>query len=207
MMSVIAFFGSKGGTGKSTLSHLLAYGAALHGQPAVVVHTDAREPEHHQDRPYHYFDGRDPARLYNLLERAKRPDSDGFCILDGGGNRQKVSATLAKAADLVLIPCGIGGQDAPMALADLEQLPGAWIIVNRFPMLPKHPRRSKAEAYLAQLPSERILCRLGESVAADHFTESDHRPWTTPSPRVSNAARALYRRIHSQLALRTDLSA
>ncbi|HYN76361.1 MAG TPA: hypothetical protein VES73_01040, partial [Lamprocystis sp. (in: g-proteobacteria)] len=50
----------------------------------------------------------------------------------------------------------------PLALADLEQIPAAWLIVNRWPTLPKHPRRPKAEAYIAQLPRERILCRMGE---------------------------------------------
>ena len=38
-MKIVAFFGTKGGTGKSTLSHLLAYGASLHGLAALVVHT------------------------------------------------------------------------------------------------------------------------------------------------------------------------
>ena len=99
----------------------------------------------------------------------------------------------------MLIPCGIGGQDAPLALADLAQLPDAWLIVNRWPMVPKHPRRPKAEAYLAQLPRGRILCRLGESAAADRFTESDAAPWATPSARVTGAARALYRRIAERL--------
>lgn len=200
MMQIVGFFGSKGGTGKSTLSHLLAYGAALKQVPAVVVHTDGREPEQHQGRPYHYFDGRDPARLYALLERAKGTESSGLCILDGAGNRPDVASTLAKAADLVLIPCGIGGQDAAMALVDLGRLPGSWVVVNRFPIVPKHPRRQKAEDYIKQLPAERILCRLGESVAADRLTESDRRPWTTPSTRVSNAARELYQRVTRSLA-------
>jgi hypothetical protein len=198
-VKIVAFFGTKGGTGKSTLSHLLAYGASLHGLAALVVHTDAREPERHEGRPYHYFDGRDPGRLYALLERAKGTEA-GLCVIDGAGNRPGLTATLAKAADLVLIPCGIGGQDAPLALADLEQIPAAWLIVNRWPTLPKHPRRPKAEAYIAQLPRERVLCRLGESVAADRFTESDRAPWTSPSARVTTAARALYRRIADQLA-------
>lgn len=70
------------------------------------------------------------------------------------------------------------------------QLPGAWLVVNRWPMLPKHPRRPKADAYTAQLPRERILCRLGESAAADRFTEPDREPWTTPRTRVISAARA-----------------
>jgi hypothetical protein len=86
-----------------------------------------------------------------------------------------------------------------MALQDLQALPGAWIVVNRWPMTPKHPRRAKAEAYIAQLPAERILCRLGESAAADRFTESDASPWETPSSRVNNAARALCSRIKATL--------
>jgi MinD superfamily P-loop ATPase len=191
-MRIVAFFGSKGGTGKSTLAHLLAYGASLNKQTALVVHTDEREPEVHQERPYHYFDGRDPERLYALLERAKAPENKGLCILDGAGNRPGVAKVLAKAADLVLIPCGIGGQDAPMALSDLERMPGSWVVVNRFPTVPKHPRRAKADAYIAQLPLDRILCFLGETAAADRFTESDRQSWTTPSTRVNNTARAFH---------------
>ena len=197
-MKIVAFFGTKGGTGKSTLSHLLAYGASLHGLAALVVHTDARAPERHEGRPYHYFDGREPAKLYAALERAKTAAA-GLCIIDGAGNRPGLTVTLAKAADLVLIPCGIGGQDAPLALADLAQLPDAWLIVNRWPTLPKHPRRPKAEAYIAQLPRERVLCRLGESAAADRFTESDRDPWIAPNTRVTSAARALYLRVAAHL--------
>lgn len=66
-------------------------------------------------------------------------------------------------------------------------------------MTPKHPRRAKAEAYIAQLPTERILCRLGESASADRFTESDASSWETPSSRVNNAARSLYVRVKAAL--------
>ncbi len=66
-------------------------------------------------------------------------------------------------------------------------------------MTPKHPRRPKAEAYIARLPAKRILCRLGESAAADRFTESDAAPWVTPSARVNSAARSLYSRIAARL--------
>ena len=40
---------------------------------------------------------------------------------------------------------------------------------------------------------------LGESAAADRFTEPDIEPWNTPSTRVNNAARALYRKITDRL--------
>lgn len=199
-MKIVAFFGRKGGTGKSTLSHLLAYGASLHGLPALVIHTDDREPEKHIGRPYHYFDGRDPKKLYAALERAKAAPR-GLAVIDGAGNRPAIAEVLAKGVDLVMIPCGIGGQDAPMTIADLTVLPGAWVVLNRWPTLPKHPRRAKAEAYIAPLPRERILCRLGESAAADRLTESDtdEHPWTTPPFRVTNAARMFYRTVSAHL--------
>jgi hypothetical protein len=199
-LKIVGLFGSKGGTGKSTLSHLLALGCALHGKPGLVVHTDAREPERHHGRPYHYLNGRDPRRLYAALERAKAA-SDGIAVIDGGGNRAGIAGILAQACDLVLIPCGIGGQDATMALADLEALPGAWIVVNKWPMLPKHPRRPKAEAYIAALPVDRILCRLGESAAADRLTESDteEHPWGALPARVTHAARLFYSAVSYRL--------
>ena len=199
-MKLVGFFGSKGGTGKSTLAHLLALGSALHGRPALVIHTDARDPERHEGRPYHYLDGRDPRRLYAALERAKAA-ADGIAVLDGGGNRTGIAGVLAQACDLVLIPCGIGGQDAPMAIADLAALPGSWIVINRWPMVPLHPRRPKAAAYIAQLPVDRILCRLGESAAADRLTESDteEHPWGALPTRVNHAARLFYSAVSYRL--------
>jgi hypothetical protein len=88
-----------------------------------------------------------------------------------------------------------------MALADLAALPGAWIVVNRWPMVPKHPRRAKAAAYIAQLPVDRILCRLGESAAADRLTESDteEHPWGALPPRVTHAARSFYSAVNHHL--------
>lgn len=201
-MKVVAIFGRKGGTGKSTIAHLLALGAALHDQPALVIHTDAREPERHHRRPYHYLDGRDPRRLYAVLERVKAAAGGGIAVLDGGGNRPGVAEVLAKTADIVLVPCGIGGQDVTMAVADLAALPGAWVILNRFPLLPMHPRRPKAEAYIAPLPQDRILCRLGESAAVDRLTESDTEmhPWVTPPTRVLSATRKLYSIVYAKLS-------
>lgn len=199
-MNIVLFSGRKGGTGKTTLAHLAAYGAVLSGVPGVVVHTDARAPLTMQGRPYQYIDGRAPEDLHAVLSWAQASAGAGLVVVDGAGNRPAVAELLAPAADLVLIPCGIGGEDAAMALADLDAMPGAWIIVNRWPMTPGHARRRKAEGYIGQLPAERILCRLGESASADRFSESDVAPWRTPSPRVNSAARRLFARVAMQLA-------
>jgi hypothetical protein len=55
--------------------------------------------------------------LYGALDRAKGADG-GLWVLNGGGNRPAVAEVLSKATDLALIPCGIGGQDAVLALAE-----------------------------------------------------------------------------------------
>ena len=46
----------------------------------------------------------------------------------------------------MVLPCGIGGRDARLALADMVQTPDAWLMINRWPTLPEHPRRAKIEA-------------------------------------------------------------
>ena len=54
-MKGVAITGIKGGTGKTTLSHALALGAAWHQVPAYFLHTDDREPIQVNGRPYAYY--------------------------------------------------------------------------------------------------------------------------------------------------------
>jgi len=189
-MKIIAFFGRKGGSGKSTLSHLTAYGAAFRGVPALVIHTDDREVETHINRPYHYQDGRDEKKLIKLLEYAKST-SDGICIIDGAGNRPKLDAILIKVADLVLIPCGVGGQDAKLALDDLKRLKNSKIILNHWPSK-NHPRRKKAEQYINKIPKNKIFARVGDSQGVDRLTEDDESEFQTLPTRINKFARSLY---------------
>src|SRR5512143_2662276 len=101
-MQVIAIVSSKGGTGKSTLAHALAWGATLGQAMGIMVHTDQRPPLNSTGRPYGYIDGRTPERLVQVLEDAVR--HEGLLIIDGGGNRPAFDQIIAQAADLVLVP-------------------------------------------------------------------------------------------------------
>jgi hypothetical protein len=48
-------------------------------------------------------------RRYALLERATGTEA-GLCVIDGAGNWPGLTATLAKAADLVLTPAASAGR-------------------------------------------------------------------------------------------------
>ena len=59
MADIISVIGNKGGTGKTTISHMLAHGVALLGHRSVCVLTDAcREPLDPANRNYLIADAR-----------------------------------------------------------------------------------------------------------------------------------------------------
>lgn len=59
MADIICVIGNKGGTGKTTLSHMLCQGMGLLGQRSVCVLTDThREPLDPTDRRYLVADAR-----------------------------------------------------------------------------------------------------------------------------------------------------
>lgn len=186
-MKVITIFGSKGGTGKSTLAHALAFGATLRGEMGIVVHTDNRPPVDCTGRPYGYVDGRDPEHIVRVLENAKQ--HEGLLVIDGGGNRPAFDSVIAQAADLVLVPVTLNAEDIRLASSDLERLPEAWAIFNRWPV--NWFARAVAERYATRLPQERCLGRLIEVGSVRVFLD-DADPWQTPPTRTNNFARALY---------------
>jgi len=81
-MKSVAILGSKGGTGKSSLSHCLVYGAHLFGLDAVMVHTDQR-PRVKGKRPYRY------SQVATLIRQHEK--DDGLLVVDGAGNAVPVT--------------------------------------------------------------------------------------------------------------------
>lgn len=135
---VIAVLGSKGGTGKTTIAHLLGVGFAAvqyRGEPvkAAVLLTDPRrEPVAQQGRRYRFYDARTPERLRERLERATQ--SRGWVlIVDGGGNRPAFDEVVAQSADLVLLPFRDSAEDARTVTADLHRLPMAYGLPSQWP--------------------------------------------------------------------------
>jgi chromosome partitioning protein len=191
-VKTIAILGSKGGTGKSSLAHCLAYGAHLMGENAAMVHTDQRPPVK-STRPYEYLDASANYSLVTQLIR-DRADQEGVMVIDGAGNRPHVDLWVTRTVDLVLIPVTNSAEDVRCAMNDLARFanPKARLLVNRWPA--NRLVRMVIQRYADRLPESRIIGRLPEVAAVRQFL--DDGEWRRPSTRVNNLSRQLYRMIH-----------
>lgn len=156
MARVIAFAGSKGGTGKSTLSHLAAHGAGSLSRPipTIVVTTDPEDALAEGERRYVVVDGRSPPLLADQFQRLLAIDRL-LVIVGGVANRSDVDRVLGEVADLVIIPFGPSAQDGARAAANLGSLPVAVGMPNRWPTHPGVAKR--ARRWLEAVPSDRRL--------------------------------------------------
>jgi len=124
MSRFIYLGGQKGGTTKTTTAHLLCLGAILRGQPAAYVLTDPNRQIKAEGRPYGVLDGRDPAKLAQIIT-ASQNTQNGWLVIDGGGNRPALDAELATEADLCLLPFRASEEDLDTVALDLTRLPKA----------------------------------------------------------------------------------
>lgn len=133
MAKVIVLAGDKGGSGKTTSSHAIAHGLALYGIHAFHISTDPRRPVLPAEaRRYATLDGRDPKTLGAVLDRLADMN-DAIALIDGGGGRPDIDAVLSEAADLTILPFMQSQTDLRVARADLERLPAAVGLPNRWP--------------------------------------------------------------------------
>lgn len=199
-MRGVAIVGRKGGTGKTSIAHLLALGAAWRDVPSYLVHTDDRKPLTVIDRPYSYYDGRDPAELERLTEAAE--NHDGLFILDGGGNRPDFDAWIAASMDLVLLPVCPDPEDVTLGLEHMATLEkrgadNVRFVINKWPS--GQHERVYVRRWLRELPFEKIVAALPEARAVRILRESDSEPFRTPPPKVNNLARNIYHLINYNL--------
>ena len=133
MGKIICVIGNKGGTGKTTLSHMLAHGLGLFGMRAVAVLTDElRDNLSKVNRTYLPFDARSPDQL--AVAAARLRATEGWIgVIDGGGNRPEIDRKLAAMADLVLLPFRDSHEDMRTVSRDLEQFPQAWALPSQWP--------------------------------------------------------------------------
>jgi hypothetical protein len=120
----IFFGGSKGGVGKSATSHLACLGAILCNQAAAYVLTDPDREIRDKGRPYDVLDGRKPKDLASILN-ASETTSDGWLIIDGGGNRPAFDSEIAREADLCILPYRPSHEDMDTVFRDMERIPNA----------------------------------------------------------------------------------
>jgi chromosome partitioning protein len=176
MAKIIALAGTKGGTGKSTLSHLIAHGAGSLSRPipAVVLTTDPEDTLVEGDRRYVVVDGRSPHLLADQLERLAAVDRL-LVVIDGVANRADVDRVLVDLADLVVIPYGPSAQDGTRAAASLEGMPGAVGLPNRWPTHPGVAKRARRWLEMVparrRLPEFRAIPRLDALLSPDSYGE------------------------------------
>lgn len=116
--------GQKGGSTKTTTSHLLCLGAILMKEPAAYVITDPHRQLKEEGRPYSVLDGRQPKELAKILG-AIDAHRNGWWIIDGGGNRPAFDAEMAKVVDLVILPFRDSEEDLDAVTLDLHEYPNA----------------------------------------------------------------------------------
>lgn len=159
MAKTIVIAGDKGGSGKTTTSHAIAHGLAMYGVHAFHISTDPRrEILPAQARRYATLDGRDPKALGAILDRLGEM-GQAVALIDGGGGRPDVDRVLSKAADLTILPFMQSQTDLRVARADMERLPEAVGLPNRWPTqkwardVADRELREELESYLDRLMS------------------------------------------------------
>lgn len=190
MAETICIIGNKGGTGKTTLSHMLAHGLGLLGLRVVAVLTDTtREPLAKAGRNYLPIDARSPEALARLA--AKLSAIDGwFGVLDGGGNRPDTDRELVKIADLVLLPFRDSHEDIRALRQDLERFPNAYLLPSQWPT--NSWQQQASEKTINQLLSdyrERILEPMF-TLSSSKMLLQKELPEILPTP-LNNACRKL----------------
>lgn len=133
MADIICVIGNKGGTGKTTLSHMLCQGMGLLGQRSVCVLTDThREPLAPNGRRYLVADARSREALARVVDKIRSLNA-WMGVIDGGGNRTETDQKLYGLADLVLLPFRDSQEDIRTVIRDLEMFPRAYAIPSQWP--------------------------------------------------------------------------
>lgn len=133
MADIICVIGNKGGTGKTTLSHMLCQGMGLLGQRSVCVLTDThREPLAPNGRRYLVADARSREALARVVDKIRSLNA-WMGVIDGGGNRTEIDRKLYGLADLVLLPFRDSQEDIRTVIRDLEMFPRAYALPMQWP--------------------------------------------------------------------------
>jgi len=133
MAAIVCVIGNKGGTGKTTVSHMLGQGLGLLGHRAVVVLTDPdRALLSKANRRYLTADARTPEQLAKVADKLHAL-AGWIGIIDGGGSRTEHDRRLAEMADLVLLPFRDSPEDVRTVAQDLERFPKAYGLPSQWP--------------------------------------------------------------------------
>jgi hypothetical protein len=194
MADIVCVIGNKGGTGKTTLSHMLCQGLGLLGQRSVCVLTDThREPLAPVGRRYLVADARSRDALGKVVDTLRTLRA-WMGVIDGGGNRTEMDRKLYGVADLVLLPFRDSHEDIRTVIRDLEMFPRAHAIPTQWPS--NVWQRAAADTAVADLLTpyrDRILEPVAAISASKLLLQKD-LPSALPSP-LANACRGVARQV------------
>jgi len=206
MAEIICIIGNKGGTGKTTLSHMLCQGMGLLGQRSVCVLTDThREPLKPDGRRYLVADARTREALGKVVDKL-RALPGWLGVIDGGGNRSEMDRKLYSLANLVLLPFRDSHEDMRTLISDLETFPRAWAIPSQWPTNPW--QQEAAEKTLREhlgRHADRILQPVSALSASKLLLQKDI-PAKLPTP-LGNACRALAYQVLDMLEIACEAPA
>lgn len=203
MADIICVIGNKGGTGKTTLSHMLCQGLGLLGQRSVCVLTDTyREPLAPTSRRYLVADARSRESLAKVVDKIRSLNA-WMGVIDGGGNRTETDRQLYGLADLVLLPFRDSQEDIRTVIRDLEMLPRAYAIPSQWPT--NAWARETAERTVGEMLApyrDRILDPIF-ALGASKLLLQKHVPPTLPTP-LANACRSSAHQVLDLLQIPLD---
>jgi chromosome partitioning protein len=194
MAEIICIIGNKGGTGKTTLSHMLCQGLGLLGHRSACVLTDtSREPLTPEGRRYITADARTREALTKVVDKLRTLEN-WVGVIDGGGNRTEMDRKLYALSDIVLLPFRESHEDIRTVLRDLEMFPRAYAVPSQWPA--NAWQREAADRNVALLMGayrHRILKPVG-ALSASKLLLQKQVPDQLPTP-LANACRALARQV------------
>jgi ABC-type glutathione transport system ATPase component len=200
MAKIISVIGNKGGTGKTTLSHMLGEGLGLFGHRAVVVLTDTTRTQlSRTNRRYLPADARTPHLLDRVVQ--KLHSLDGWIgIVDGGGGRTEKDRRLHSVATLVLLPFRDSPEDIRTVVQDLERFPSALAVPSQWPTNPW--QREAADRLVDAMlgDQQHRLIEPVPAVSSSKLLLLDEIPDALPTP-LNNACRRIAGQVLDRLGL------
>ena len=203
MADIVCVIGNKGGTGKTTLSHMLCQGMGLLGQRAVCVLTDThREPLAPAGRRYLVADARSREALAKVVDKIRALNA-WMGVIDGGGNRTEMDRKLYGLADLVLLPFRDSHEDIRTVIRDLEIFPRAYAVPTQWPT--NAWQREAAEKGISDMlaPFQDRILQPVYSLAASKLLLQTHIPPVLPTP-LTNACRSAAHQVLDLLQIPID---
>ena len=203
MAQIICIIGNKGGTGKTTLSHMMCQGLGLLGQRSACVLTDTLRDRLLPDgRRYVTADARSKESLYKVINKLRSlPNWIG--VVDGAGNRPEMDRKLYAVSDFIILPFRDSLEDIRTVVRDMEIFPRAYALPSQWPT--NVWQREAADRSVAQWmrPYAHRILKPVNVLSSSKLLLHKRVPEHLPTP-LSNACRTLGRQILDILDIATE---